>query len=81
MPNLDFKVIQGNSLVETYKGINFGSKIYGFKRISKDKKQTITCVTNLSSVTQKIKINRNNQKMRNLMGAKIQIINKQLNVS
>lgn len=28
LPNLDFKVIQGNSLIETYEGINFGSKIF-----------------------------------------------------
>ena len=57
--------------------MNFGSKIFGFKRISKDKKQTITCVTNLSSVTQKIKIKSNKQKIRNLMGSKIQIKNNQ----
>ena len=57
--------------------MNFGSKIFGFKRISRDKKQTITCVTNLSSVAQKIKIKRNNQKIRNLMGSKIQIKNNQ----
>ncbi len=57
--------------------MNFGSKVFGFKRISRDKKQTITCVTNLSSVAQKIKIKRNNQKIRNLMGSKIQIKNNQ----
>ena len=57
--------------------MNFGPKIFGFKRISRDKKQSITCVTNLSSVTQKIKIKKNNQKIRNLMGSKIQIKNNQ----
>ena len=57
--------------------MNFGSKVFGFKRISRDKKQTITCVTNLSSVAQKIKVKRNNQKIRNLMGSKIQIKNNQ----
>ncbi|MDC3014966.1 alpha-amylase family glycosyl hydrolase [Candidatus Pelagibacter sp.] len=57
--------------------MNFGSKVFGFKRISRDKKQTITCVTNLSSVAQKIKIKRNNQKIRNLMGSKILIKNNQ----
>ena len=57
--------------------MNFGPKIFGFKRISRDKKQTIICVTNLSSVAQKIKIKRNNQKMRNLMGSNIQIKNNQ----
>ena len=35
--------------------LNFGSKIYGFKRISKDKKQTIICITNLSSKPQNTK--------------------------
>ena len=57
--------------------MNFGSKVFGFKRICRDKKQTITCVTNLSSVAQKIKIKRNNQKIRNLMGSKILIKNNQ----
>ncbi len=28
LPNLDFKIIQGNSLLETFEGINLGSKIF-----------------------------------------------------
>ena len=32
--------------------LDFGPKIYGFKRISEDKKQTIICITNLSSKNQ-----------------------------
>ena len=28
LPNLDFKIIQGNSLLETYEGINLGSKVF-----------------------------------------------------
>ena len=28
LPNLEFKIVQGNSLIETYEGINFGSKIF-----------------------------------------------------
>ena len=53
--------------------LNFGSKIYSFKRISKDKKQTIVCITNLSSKIQKIKISKKNQKMKNLLDSEIHI--------
>ena len=56
--------------------LDFGQKIYGFKRVSKDKKQTIICITNLSSKIQKIKINRKNQKMTNLMNSEIHIESK-----
>ena len=56
--------------------IDFGRKIYGFKRISEDKKQTILCVTNLSSKIQTIKIVKKNQKMKNLLNSKINIMNK-----
>ncbi len=55
--------------------LNFGPKIYGFKRISKDKKQTILCITNLSSKSQNIKIEKKNKKMKNLIDSKT-IINK-----
>jgi len=57
--------------------LDFGKKIYGFKRISKDKKQTIICITNLSSKTQKTKIDKKSLKMRNLMSSKIIVENKQ----
>jgi len=57
--------------------LNFGKKIYGFKRISKDKKQTIICITNLSSKTQKTKIDKKCLEMKNLMSSKIIIENKQ----
>ena len=53
--------------------LNYGQKIYAFKRVSLDKKQTITCITNLSSKIQKIRINKKNQKMKNLMASKIHI--------
>ncbi len=56
--------------------LNYGQKIYAFKRVSIDKKQTITCITNLSSKIQKIKINKKNQKMKNLMASKIHIEDK-----
>ena len=53
-----------------------GQKIYGFKRISKDKKQTILCITNLSSKIQTIKIDKKKQKMKNLLNSKINSKNK-----
>ena len=57
--------------------LNFGPKIYGFKRISKDRKQTIICITNISSQKQKIKVHKENLKFRNLMNSKTKIVNKQ----
>ncbi len=56
--------------------LNLGQKIYGFKRISKDKKQTILCITNLSSKIQKVKFYKKNQKMKNLLKSKNNIIYK-----
>ncbi len=56
--------------------LNFGSKIYGFKRISKDKKQTIICITNLSSKSQKTKIDKKSKKIKNLLNSKIELENK-----
>ena len=57
------------------KNLNFGSKIFGFKRISKDKKQTIICITNLSSKSQKTRIDKKSKKIRNLLNSKINIEN------
>ena len=57
--------------------LDFGKKIYGFKRISKDKKQTIICITNLSSKIQKTRIDKKYLEMKNLMSSKIIIENKQ----
>ena len=45
-------------------------------RVSKNKKQTIVCITNLSSKTQKTKIDKKYQKMRNLFSSTIQIEDK-----
>ncbi len=56
--------------------LDFGKKIYGFKRISKDKKQTIICITNLSSKIQKTRIDKKCLEMKNLMSSKIIIENK-----
>ena len=56
--------------------LNFGQKIYAFKRVSIDKKQTILCITNLSSKIQKTKISKKYHKMKNLIHSKIQIEDK-----
>ena len=56
--------------------LNFGQKIYAFKRVSIDKKQTILCITNLSSKIQKTKISKKYHKMKNLINSKIQIEDK-----
>ena len=47
--------------------LNLGPKIFAFKRISLDKKQTIMCVSNLSSKGQKIKIQLNKKKLKELI--------------
>ncbi|MDC2968896.1 alpha-amylase family glycosyl hydrolase [Candidatus Pelagibacter sp.] len=55
--------------------LNFGQKIYAFKRVSIDKKQTIICITNLSSKIQKTKIDKRYHKMRNLINSTTHIEN------
>ncbi len=56
--------------------INLGSKIFSFKRISSNKKQTIICITNLSSKIQKVYLNKIYHNWKNLIGPKIEIKNK-----
>ena len=51
--------------------INLGSKIFSFKRESIDKKQTIICITNLSSEMQYFKLNQKFLKYKDLLGSKI----------
>ncbi len=53
--------------------INLGSKIFAFKRVSIDKKQTIVCITNLSSTVQKIAFKKLYYDWKNIMGPKIEI--------
>ncbi len=48
--------------------VKISSKVYSFKRISVDKKQTIICVTNLSSKIQEIRLNKNYITWDNLIG-------------
>ncbi len=50
--------------------MNMGPKIFGFKRQSLDKKQTILCITNLSSKAQSQKINYKFLKWKNLINYK-----------
>ena len=49
------------------KTMNLGPKIFAFKRISLDKKQTVMCISNLSSKPQSIKIQLTNKKYKELI--------------
>jgi sucrose phosphorylase len=54
--------------------IEFSSKIFCFKRVSVDKKQTILCITNLSSKKQYIKLNKKFVKWNDLLGSNLNYI-------
>ena len=56
--------------------INLGSKLFCFKRISLDKKQTIISITNCSSVDQYPKLNKKYSKWKNIINPKINSLNK-----
>ena len=56
--------------------INLGSKLFCFKRISLDKKQTIISITNCSSVNQYPKLNKKYLKWKNILNPKIKSLNK-----
>ncbi len=59
--------------------LNMGSKIFCFQRTSIDKKQTIVCMTNLSSKTQNLLLNNKFKNWKNLINQKINILpNKKL---
>ena len=58
--------------------MDFGSKIFSFKRVSINKKQTIICISNLSSEIQKVRLNKIYHNWKNLIGPKIEIKNKLL---
>ena len=49
------------------KTMSLGPKIFAFKRISLDKKQTVMCISNLSSKIQSIKVQLKNKKYRELI--------------
>ena len=52
--------------------INLGTKLFCFKRISLDKKQTIICLTNLSSKIQTAHLNKIYNNWNNLIGPRIE---------
>lgn len=56
--------------------IKNSAKIYAFKRVSLDKKQTIICITNLSSKKQISQLSGKYKGWKNLIGPKIKSINK-----
>ena len=56
---------------------DFGSKIFAFKRVSLDKKQSIICITNLSSKIQNIRLNKTYLRWKNLIKLQSKL-NKQL---
>ena len=55
--------------------MNFGSKIFSFRRVSINKKQTILCISSLSSKIQKVRLNKIYYNWKNLIGPKIEIKN------
>ena len=51
--------------------VDFGKKFFSFKRISLDKRQTVLCVSNLTSKMQYLKMPKKYKKWQNLMRYKI----------
>ena len=47
--------------------MDLGPKIFAFKRISLDKKQSIICISNISSKSQKTKIPSNKKTLKELI--------------
>ncbi len=58
--------------------INLGSKIFCFKRISLDKKQTLISITNCSSVDQYPKLDKKYVKWKNIINPRINSLNRSL---
>ena len=58
--------------------LSFGKKLLAFKRVSLDKKQTITCITNISSKLQSVLLANNENKYKNLLSKNISINNRKL---
>ena len=58
--------------------LKLGSKIFAIKRLSIDKKQTITCLTNVSSKKQFVNLNVNRNNFKNLLQDKLIFVNKKL---
>ena len=58
--------------------IDLGSKLFCFKRISLDKKQTILSITNCSSIDQSPKLNKKYSKWKNIINPKMNSLNKSI---
>ena len=58
--------------------LSFGKKIFAFKRISLDKKQIIICITNMSSKSQSVLLGNNENRYKNLLSEKNNIISRRL---
>ena len=58
--------------------MSFGKKILAYKRVSLDKKQTIVCMTNMSSKSLSVSLVGIENKYQNLLGKNINIVNKRL---
>ena len=58
--------------------LKLGSKIFAIKRLSIDKKQSITCLTNVTSEKQFVNLNMNKGKFKNLLQDKLIFVNKRL---
>ena len=56
--------------------LSFGNKIFGFKRISLDKKQKIICITNMSSKSQSVLLGNNANRYKNLLNENISIVSR-----
>ena len=58
--------------------LKLGSKVFAIKRLSIDKKQSITCLTNVTSEKQFVNLNLNKDKFRNILQDKLIFVNKKL---
>ena len=58
--------------------LDLGSRVFAFKRTSLDRKQTITCITNMTSNVQLLNINGKVMYGKNLLNEKLVVINKKL---
>ena len=58
--------------------LKLGSKIFAIKRLSIDKKQSIICLTNVTSKKQFVNLNINKDKFKNLLQDKLIFVNKKL---
>ena len=60
------------------KTLNLGKNFFGIKRTSVDKKQSIICITNITSDKQTIVLNKDILKGKNLLGEKLQVNGKNI---